>query len=179
MSISSTTRRASALILSAVAIGAAMGYAVSAFGDSPRATADHPTASEPAQRATRAPATGDRRSRLRRAVSISAVVPAGGGRFATLSIARGVLVDTSGDSLTLREGTRKVAYKTVTLPVSADARVRLSKQPSSLGALSAGDHVVVITGPHRTTVVARPAKSGRTPAASQSTQGSESTVSES
>jgi hypothetical protein len=173
MSISSRVRNASALLLGGAAIGGTLGYAVGASG----AGAEHTSSAGAQQRGDRASRAGGKRSRLRHAVSITAVVPSGDGKFATVSIARGVLVGTSSDSLTLREGTRKATYKTVTLPLSADARVRLSKQASSLGALSAGDLVAVVTGPRRTTIAARPPRGPHASKTSQPAEGGESSSS--
>ncbi len=154
MSISSTARRAAALILSGGAIGGALGYAASASGTGVTRTGS----GQDMRRGERGARTKAGRARLKHAVSITAVVPTGGGKFATVSIARGVLVDTASNAVTLREGTPRATYKTVTLPLGADTRVRLSEQRSSIGALSAGDRVTVIEGPHGTTIVARPSK---------------------
>jgi hypothetical protein len=147
MPISPRIMKASALLLSGAALGGAGGYAASASGASASHSATH------TKKAAHAAAL---EKRLRRAVSISAVVPAGNGSFATVTIERGSLLSSSGGSITLQEGTARSNYKTVTLSLPGDTVVRLSRQPSSLSALAAGDRVTVIAGPHRTAVLAHP-----------------------
>lgn len=158
MSLSSRTRRTTALLLSGAAIGAAGGYAVSASG----AGRPAPTARtrQGSGNATTARAKG-RIARLKRAVSLTAVVPGRDGKFSTISIARGTLVGVTAQQLTLREGTPRASYKTVSLTVRSNVTVRLSKQPSTLSALSPGDRVAVVQGPRKTIVVARPAGSSQ------------------
>lgn len=151
----SSMKKTAALLLGGVALGGAGGYAASASGSGSASTPAHTHTSKAA-------GTRSRKGQLRRAVSITAVVPDGHGSFATVSIDRGILVSVSGSSLTLREGTRKASYKTVTLSLPGDAVVRLSRKPSSLSALTAGDRVAVLKGPHRTAVIARPAAGGAT-----------------
>lgn len=141
------TLKAGALLLSGAALGGAGGYAASASGAS--------TAHTATPKARHARVQGEQ-ARLRRAVSITAVVPAGNGKFATISVERGTLEAVSGSTITLGEGTPRAAYKTVTVTLPANAVVRLSRQASSLSALSAGDHLTVVQGPHRTLVSARP-----------------------
>lgn len=155
MSMSPRIVKASALVLSGAALGGAGGYAASASGAS---TGQGTGAKQAGNRAH------GRGARLRRAVSITAVVPAGEGKFATVTVQRGVLTSMSGSTVTLREGTRKATYKTVTLTLPADTKVRLARKPSSLSALSAGDRIAVVQGPHRSVVAARPQKSSGAPA---------------
>jgi hypothetical protein len=149
MSISPRILKASALLISGAALGGAGGYAASASGASP--------VSAEASAGKHAKAVS-RDARLRRAVSITAVVPDGHGSFATLSIERGTLVSDSSGELTLEEGTRQATYKSVTVALPSTAVVRLSRKPSSLAALSAGDRIEVLQSPRRTTVIARTPK---------------------
>lgn len=158
MSNSSRSLKAVALLLSGAAIGVGGGYAVDASGAGTTATGSRGASGARAQRTKHAHGNAGGLARLRRAVSVTAVVPDGKGQFATLSIARGVLLSASTDALTLREGTRRATYKAVTLTLPANTTVRLSRSPSSLAALSAGERVLVIQGPRRTLVSAHPAK---------------------
>lgn len=156
MSTSPRMMKACVLLLSGAALGAGGGYAASASG----ASATHP----PAAKAT-AKRTRGELARLRRAVSITAVVPDGKGTFATLSIERGTLVSVTGNSISLREGNARAAYKTVNISLPSTTVVRLAGKPSSLSALSAGERIMVVQGPRRTTVSARTPKSAHTPSA--------------
>lgn len=156
MSRSFGARRALALLASGAAIGAAGGYAVSASGASP-------STHEPPHATAKKASTARRLGRLRRAVSLTAVLPTRGGTFATFTIERGELTGVAGDQLTLREGTRRATFRTVTTTVDAQALVRLSGKPSSLSALAPGERVRIVQGPRRTVVLARaPGKSGAT-----------------
>ena len=156
MSFSSRTRRSAVLLMSGAAIGACGGYAVSASGASTRAPASGAHTSAAAGRTVHAKGG---LARLKRAVSITAVLPGRDGKFSTVSIDRGTLTSIDGQDLTLREGTRRATYKTVSIAVGTEATVRLSRQPSTLGALVAGDRVTVVKAPHKTAVAARPAGS--------------------
>ncbi len=146
MSMGPRMTKAGALLLCGGALGGAGGYAASAAG----ANAKHTSVSS---------ATGKRPrgelARLRRAVSITAVVPDGKGTFAPLSIERGTLVAVTGNSISLREGNARASYKTVSISLPSDTVVRLARKPASLSALSAGERIVVVQGPTRTTVAAR------------------------
>ena len=174
----SPSRKAAALLLSGVAIGAGGGYAVTASGASfpgaqPEAAHAHDrqAARRGGRAGQRARSGGGSLARLKRAVSITAVVPTRHG-FATLSIQRGVLLSRAGAKLTLREGTRTSAYKTVNVTLPATARVRLARRLSSLDALDAGAHIAVIKTARRTVVIARPALRARKgAAASAASQG--------
>jgi hypothetical protein len=150
MSIPQRILRPTALLLSGAAIGGAGGYAASASGASSasaKTTKAH-TIKSASRRAGEA--------RLRRAVSITAVVPHGHGSFVTVSLERGTLTSISASTLTLSEGTKRATYKTVTISLPSDAVVRLSHERSSLSQLQAGDRVQVTQGPKRTLVSARP-----------------------
>jgi hypothetical protein len=94
---------------------------------------------------------------LRRAVHGDLVVHTRQG-FTTVTFDRGFVQSVSGDTLTLREGTRKATYKTITLTIPSSARVRNDGQRSSLSSLRTGEHVGVFSGPIRTLVVARSIK---------------------
>lgn len=139
--------------MSGAALGAGIGYASSASGASSTPLSTHKTGGARALRQA---------ARLRRAVSITAVVPDGNGKFATISVERGTLLSSSGSMLSIREGTPRVSYKTVTLTLPSDTAVRLARQPSSLAALRAGDRIVVVQGPRRTVLSARPPAAANT-----------------
>lgn len=144
-----------AILLSGAAIGGTVGYAASASG----ASTSH-TRGAHAAKAAHAGGGGATAKRLRRAVSITAVVPAAHGSFTTVSVERGTLASVSGQTLSLREGTRRSTYKTVAVTLSAKTVVRLAGKPSSLSALTAGDRLTVVQGPRRSTVLAHPPRTG-------------------
>src|SRR6202012_1154049 len=161
----STIRRHSRLLLVAVCCVAA-GAGISAIatagaatsGSSPRPTAGAATsASSPHAAAKHAKARKGGLRLLARAVQGSAVVRTAHG-FATATFARGKVDAVSGQRLTIIEGTRKAAYKTVTVTVPADAVVRDDRQKATLSAVKAGQRVLVLTAPQRTYVVARTPK---------------------
>ncbi len=77
--------------------------------------------------------------------------------FATVTIDRGFVQSVSGQQLTIREGTKKATYKTVTLTIPSNAKVRENRQASTLSALTAGQRVAVVQAPQRTWVIARSA----------------------
>jgi hypothetical protein len=93
----------------------------------------------------------------RRAVQGAVVVATKNG-FETVSLSRGFVQSVSGQQLTIREGTRKATYKTVTLTIPSNAVVRDNRQPSKLSSLAGGQRVSVVQGPKRTLVVARTVK---------------------
>lgn len=94
------------------------------------------------------------RARLRDAVHADLVVHTRTG-FVTVTFDRGFVESVNGAALTLREGTKKATYKTVTLTIPSGARVRNNGRRSSLSSLTAGEHVGVLKGPVHTLVVAR------------------------
>jgi hypothetical protein len=99
------------------------------------------------------------RSRLlRRAVHGELVVPTKSG-LQTVTLDRGVVRSRSGDQLTLSDGTKKAAYKTVTLTIAAGARVRDNGKPATLADVKAGQAALVVQGPKQTLVVARDRRS--------------------
>jgi hypothetical protein len=91
---------------------------------------------------------------LARAVHAQVVLATRAG-FATATFDRGFVQSVSGRQLTLREGTKTRTYKTVTLTIPANARVRDNGKPASLGALTSGQRVLVWQRPNRTAVTAR------------------------
>jgi hypothetical protein len=94
---------------------------------------------------------------LRRAVHGEFVIHTKKG-FETVTFDRGVVESVSGDVLTLREGTKTATYKTVTLTIPANARVRNNRQRATLATLKPGERAQIIQGPAHTLVVARAAK---------------------
>ena len=120
------------------------------------AGASTPSTQSPAPAAKAAARKGWPRE-LRRAVHGEFVIHTKKG-FETVTLDRGVVESVSGDVLTLREGTKAATYKTVTLTIAANARVRNNRQRSTLATLKAGERAQVIQGPARTLVVGRAAK---------------------
>ena len=92
----------------------------------------------------------------RRTVQANVVVATKSG-FATVTVDRGFVQSVSGQQLTIREGTKKATYKTVTLTIPSNAKVRDNRQASTLSALTAGQRVAVVQAPQRTWVIARSA----------------------
>jgi hypothetical protein len=99
-----------------------------------------------------------RRILARRAVQGSFVVATKTG-FVTVTVSRGFVDSVTGNQLTIREGTKKATYKTVTLTIPSSARVRDNGRAASLSQLTQGQRVGVVQGPKRTLVVARTPKS--------------------
>lgn len=98
-----------------------------------------------------------RRALLRRGVQGSAVLATKSG-FVTVTFNRGFVQSVNGNQLTIREGTKKATYKTVTVTIPAGAKVRDNGKTASLSQLSAGQRVSVVKGPKRTLVLARTPK---------------------
>jgi hypothetical protein len=101
-----------------------------------------------------AAATRARRALARRAIQGDIVVATRNG-FATVTFERGFVQSVNGQQLTIREGTKKATYKTVTLTIPAGAKVRNNGQSAQLSQLSAGERVGVVQGPKVTRVIAR------------------------
>jgi hypothetical protein len=78
--------------------------------------------------------------------------------WATVTFERGTVVSVSGQQLTLNEGTKTATYKTVTLTIPANARVRVNHQLATLSQLTAGQRATVLTLPKRTLVIAHTPK---------------------
>lgn len=132
-----------------VAIGAA-GSAIATAG------AASNTTSGSAKSAKTARAGVGVRALERRTVQANLVVATKSG-FATVTVDRGFVQSVSGQQLTIREGTKKATYKTVTLTIPSNAKVRENRQSSTLSALTAGQRVAVVQAPQRTWVIARSA----------------------
>lgn len=138
----------------AVAVGClGVGAGASAIAS---AGASTPTTKAPAAKAQTVARRGLAR-RLRRAVHGDLVVHTRKG-FVTVAFDRGFVQSVSGNTLTVREGTKKATYKTVTLTIPSSARVRNNGTRSSLSSLKPGEHVGVFHGPVRTLVVAHTVK---------------------
>ncbi len=133
----------------ACAVAGAGASAIATAGAAGTTTSTSKPATHPA--AARAAA---RRALLRRGVQGSVVVATRNG-FATVTFSRGFVQAVSGQQLTIREGTKKATYKTVTLTIPAGAKVRDNGQTASLSQLTAGQRVGVLQGPNRTLVIAR------------------------
>ena len=141
-----------------VAIGAA-GSAIATAGAASPGTSTTTTGSSGASStsAKTAHARGAGvRALERRTVQANVVVATKTG-FATVTIDRGFVQSVSGQQLTIREGTKKATYKTVTLTIPSNAKVRDNRQASTLSALTAGQRVAVVQAPQRTWVIARSA----------------------
>src|SRR3954452_6491621 len=72
------------------------------------------------------------------------VVPTRGGEFKTVTLDRGLVESVGAGSLTIKEGTPTATYKTVTLTVPADAKIRRNHDAAQLSDLQAGDYVTVV-----------------------------------
>jgi hypothetical protein len=92
---------------------------------------------------------------LRRSPHVEAVVRTRDGRWATVTIDRGVVEQVDGNRLTIREGTRTATYKTVTLEIPANARIRVNRRAAKLSDVKKGQRAVVVRGPRGTRVNAR------------------------
>ncbi len=99
-----------------------------------------------------------RRALAARAVQGDLVIATKSG-FVTVTLNRGFVQSVSGQRLTIREGTKKATYKTVTLTIPSSAKVRDNGQAASLSQLSSGQRVAVVQGLKQTRVIARTPKS--------------------
>jgi hypothetical protein len=143
-------------LLSVAVCCVALGAGVSAITTAGAATSNTRRAgsSHAAKAAKPAAARGRGLRRLMRAVQGSAVVHTKTG-FATVTFQRGKVDSVSGQQLTLTEGTRKAAYKTVTVTIPANAVVRDDRHKAALSDVKAGQRVLVLQAPQRTYVIAR------------------------
>jgi hypothetical protein len=82
------------------------------------------------------------------------VVPARDNTFKTLTFDRGTVDSVSGDQLTIKEGTRSATYKTISLTIPSDAKVRRNGEDAQLSDLQQGDTVAVLTSNGKTLVKA-------------------------
>ncbi|MGI8624872.1 MAG: hypothetical protein ACR2NB_15645 [Solirubrobacteraceae bacterium] len=89
---------------------------------------------------------------MRRVVHADLVVAERGGTFGRATVDRGTVKSVSGDQLTLAEQARKATYKTVTLTIPADARVRDNRGPATLADVKPGQRAIVRQGPKQTLV---------------------------
>jgi hypothetical protein len=78
--------------------------------------------------------------------------------FATATLDRGFVQSVSGQQLTIREGTKRATYKTITLSIPSAAVVRDNRQKATLAQLKPGQHVSVLQAPKRTVITARDVK---------------------
>lgn len=75
--------------------------------------------------------------------------------FVTVTVDRGRVQSVNGQQLTLTEGTKTQTYKTVTLTIPTNAKVRDDKRLVSLGAVKPGQRAMVVQAPQHTWVIAR------------------------
>lgn len=138
----------------------AIGGAGSAIATAGAASSGASTTSTTLSTAAKTPhARGARlraRALERRAVHANVVVATKTG-FTTVTVDRGFVQSVSGQALTIREGTKNATYKTVTLTIPSNAKVRDNRRASTLSALTAGQRVVVAQAPQRMWVLARTA----------------------
>ena len=142
------------VVAACAALGAVGGY----VGD---AASSPSSSSAAAAKPTQAGPNGQRRGPfrgLRRAVHADLVVPTRDGKFANVTVDRGIVEKVEGNSITLREGTKKATYKTITLDLPSNAVVRIKRKPGKLADVKAGQHAMVVRGPQRTLVIVRDAK---------------------
>ena len=137
------------------AAGSAIATAGAASAGTTTATAGSSGANSTNAKTARARGAGVR-ALERRTVQANVVVATKTG-FATVTIDRGFVQSVSGQQLTIREGSRKATYKTVTLTIPSSAKVRDNRQASRLSALTGGQRVAVVQAPKRTWVTARTA----------------------
>ncbi|MDX6667166.1 MAG: hypothetical protein QOK04_546 [Solirubrobacteraceae bacterium] len=133
---------------------AALGAGAAVAGNAASAPSGGATAGNKAAGPNGAKGRNGRLRALRRAVHVDAVVPTKDGKFANVTLDRGIVQSVQGDQLTLKEGTRKATYKTVTLTIPGNAVVRDNKRPAKLSDVKSGQRAVVFRGPKRTAVVA-------------------------
>jgi hypothetical protein len=133
--------------IACVALGAGAGVIASA-GASPSKSSSGASQSQPGRR------LGHRARLLRRTVSGQIVIHTKDG-FRTVSLERGTITSVSGSTLTLTEGTRNASYKTATVTIPSDARIRDNGQSAERSSLRVGQRVLVVQAPRRTFVIAR------------------------
>lgn len=135
-----------------LALGAGASAIASAGADPAK-----PSASSDQHGAAQIHRVGHRGRLLRRAVAGEIVVRTKDG-FGTVSLERGTIDEISGSRLTIAEGTRRASYRSVTVTIPADARIRDDGIRTGLSSVKAGERVLVITAPQRTFVIARTPK---------------------
>lgn len=85
--------------------------------------------------------------------SVSVVPNKEGTGFDTVTMDSGTVQSVSAQQLTITEGTKSLAYKTVTLTIPANAKVTLDGKSAQLSELQSGDHVMVCEDPNGTSMV--------------------------
>lgn len=150
----SLLRRNSRLVMVALSC-VALGAGASAIASAGAATgSSSTTAAQGGLHGVRA--TGLRR--LSRRTVQGALVVATKQGFVNVTFERGKIDSVSGPQLTITEGTSKMSYKTVTLTIPADARIRDNRQTATMSDLKVGQRVVVLQAPKRTFVIAHTPK---------------------
>ena len=149
-------RRHSRLLLVALSC-VALGAGASAIASAGAATHGSGQDRSCARQARPRPAWSRGLRLARRAVHAQLVVPTKQG-FVNVTVDRGAVASVSGDQLTITEGTPKRTYKTVTLTIPSNAKVRDNRKASSLSSLTKGQRVIVVSAPKRTFVLAHDAK---------------------
>ncbi len=132
----------------------ALGAAVSAITSAGAATPASGTTSTAPSAAKHHRRLGVGRRVLAGSVHGSVVVHAKSG-WVTVTFDRGVVKSVSSNQLTITERTKKAVYKDVTLTIPSNARVRDNRQKATLGQLKSGQHVLVVSAPNNTLVIAR------------------------
>jgi hypothetical protein len=150
-----TRSRAVALGVLCAAGGAGAGAVASATastGHSSTRTARHATAQ--LATSTKHPRLRELREVARHSVSGDIVVDTKDG-FQTITFERGTVDSVSGDQLTITEGSPKAGQRQETITVPSTAHVRDNGKTASMSSVSDGQHVIVLTLPDRTVVLAR------------------------
>jgi hypothetical protein len=135
-------------------IGVAASCAAIGAGASAIASAGAASTSSQAKNVRSVHARRGLRRALARTVHGDLVVATKAG-FATVTVDRGFVQSLSGQRLSLREGTRKATYKTVTLTLPASALVRDNGKKATLADVKQGQHALVLQAPKRTFLIAR------------------------
>lgn len=81
--------------------------------------------------------------------------------YQTVTFDRGFVDSVQGQDLTMTDGTPAHPYRTVTITVPSNARVRNNGHIATLSSLAAGERVVVLQGPARFQVLAHTPRHGR------------------
>lgn len=144
------------LIVAAACTAIGAGASAIATAGAASGTTSGATTATTTAKANRAGRLLSARALASRAVHADAVIDTKSG-FVTVTLDRGFVESVSGQQLTIREGTKKATYKTVTLTIPSNAKVRDNKKTATLSALTAGERVWVLQGPNDTHVVARSA----------------------
>jgi hypothetical protein len=75
--------------------------------------------------------------------------------FVTVTVDRGRVQSVNGQQLTLTEGTKTQTYKTVTLTIPSNAKIRDNRKLVSLRDVKQGQRAMVVQAPQHTWVIAR------------------------